>query len=239
MRGLRAMRGGVSKRSDQHFLGWAPFERLAERYDTWFASEKGNRIFRVEAECIRGLLMDMPHPWLEVGVGTGRFAAALGIDEGVDPSAAVLKYAAERGIQTRIGSAEDLPYGNQRFGVTLLVVTICFLESPARAFEECRRVLREDGCAIVGLVPKNSLWGKMYARKGAEGHPFYSAARFYTAREMIEFAERAGFYLNAATSCLFEGPDREVERYGCHVEGMLEGAGFVALRFLRGAAKPC
>ena len=133
MRGLWTMRRRMSKRSNQHAVGWAPFERLADRYDAWFDSDKGRPVFRVEAECIRDLLEEMPRSWLEVGVGTGRFAAALDMDEGVDPSPAVLCCASQRGIRTRIGRAEKLPYKSNRFGVTLLVVTICFLEDPARA----------------------------------------------------------------------------------------------------------
>jgi ubiquinone/menaquinone biosynthesis C-methylase UbiE len=219
-----------------HADRWVTFERLAARYDGWFDSARGRRIFGVEAGCIRDLLEEMPRPWLEVGIGTGRFAAALDVDEGIDPSPGVLKYAAERGIRSRIGTAEELPFSGSQFGVVLLVVTICFLENPGQALWECRRVLRNDGYALVGLVPKDSSWGKMYAREGAEGHPFYSAARFYTAREVIGLAERAGFYLNRATSCLFEGPEREVDRYGSPREGMGKGAGFVAMRFA--VAKP-
>jgi len=196
---------GMSQGRDQDPAGWLPFERLADRYDAWFDSERGRRIFRTEVDCTRDLLEEMPRPWLEVGVGTGRFAAALGVDEGTDPSPAVLKYAATRGLQTRLGRAEELPFSGDQFGVVLLVVTICFLENPAQAFGECRRVLRKDGYAIVGLVPKDSSWGEMYARDGSEGHPFYSAAKFYTAREVIRLAERTGFYLNRATSCL-RGP---------------------------------
>ncbi|NLE67721.1 MAG: class I SAM-dependent methyltransferase [Lentisphaerae bacterium] len=211
--------------------GWAPFERLAERYDAWFDGERGRRIFRVEADCIRGLLKDMPRPWLEIGVGTGRFAAELGMDEGIDPSSAVLKYAAGRGIATRIGRAEELPFSGGRFGVVMLVVTICFLDNPGLALGECRRVLRSDGHAVVGLVPRDSAWGKMYARKGAEGHPFYSAAKFYTAREIVKLAERAGFRLNQAASCLFEEPGLEVDRYQRPREGVVADAGFVGLRF--------
>ena len=139
MRGLSAMRGIMSQQSHQHAVGWAPFERLANQYDAWFDGEKGRRIFRVEAECIRGLLVARPRPWLEVGVGTGRFAEALDMDEGVDPSPAVLRYASQRGIRTRVGRAEDMPYKSNRFGVTLLVVTICFLDDPAR-------VLSVAGC---------------------------------------------------------------------------------------------
>jgi len=184
----------------------------------------------VEAGCIRDLLEEAPRPWLEVGVGTGRFAAALNVDEGVDPSLHALRYATQRGIRTRFGTAEDLPYGSARFGGVLLVVTICFLEDPAKALKECRRVLKKDGNVIVGLVPKSSPWGEVYARKGAEGNPFYSVAKFYTARQTVGLARAAGFCLERATSCLFESPDEDVDKYGCPREGIVKEAGFVAMR---------
>ena len=208
-----------------------PFERLAERYDAWFETEKGHRIFRVEVDCIRDLLEEMSRPWLEIGVGTGRFAAAIGVDEGIDPSPAVLNYAADRGIRTRVGRAEELPFPDAQFGMALMVVTICFLENPGQAFRECRRILRGDGYAVVGLVPKDSAWGELYARKGAEGHPFYSVARFYTSREVVGLAERAGLYLDRATSCLFEKPDQDVDSHRPSQEGIAKGAGFVGMRF--------
>ena len=63
---------GVPERSDQHSVGWAPFERLADRYDAWFETGKGRLVFQVEAKCLRDLLEEAPRPWLEVGVGTGR-----------------------------------------------------------------------------------------------------------------------------------------------------------------------
>lgn len=211
--------------------GASPFERNADRYDEWFDTPKGSRIFQVEVACIRDLLIDVPHPWLEVGVGTGRFAKALAIDEGVDASPAVLRYALQRGIQTQFGRAEALPYVSNRFQATLLITTVCFLQSPSRALDECRRVLREDGCLIVGLIPKDSLWGSVYARLGAEAHPIYSAARFYTSQEVVKFAERAGFYLSQAMSCLFEKPDHTVDRYEHPQEGLVKGAGFVGMRF--------
>jgi len=221
----------VSKHGYQHSVGSAPFERMAAQYDSWFESDKGSRIFQVEAECLRQLMIEMPRPCLEVGVGTGRFASALDIDVGIDPSPAVLRYASDRGISTRTGKAEELPFKNKEFGAVLLVVTICFLNEPLRALKECRRILRNDGYLIIGLVPKDSAWGKIYAKKGAEGHPFYSSARFYTAHQIIKKAEQSGFDLNRATSCLFERPNQRVSRYRRPREGLVKNAGFVGLRF--------
>ena len=43
-----------------------------------------------------------------------------------------------------------------------MVVTICFLADPVRAFEECRRAFKEEGRLIVGLVPADSAVGKNF-----------------------------------------------------------------------------
>jgi ubiquinone/menaquinone biosynthesis C-methylase UbiE len=228
---MRAMCGKARSRGAKSDAGWLPFEKLADEYDAWFDSYKGRRIFRAEADCLRDLLKNAPRPWLEIGVGTGRFAEELNIEEGIDPSPAALKYAADRGVHTRVGRAENLPYKNRSIGAAVMVVTICFLEDPGRAFKECGRILKKDGCAIVGLVPKDSKWGEVYERKGAEGHNFYSVARFYTAQQVIESAELAGLQLERSVSSLFEAPERKVKRYLKHQEGLVKGAGFVAMRF--------
>jgi ubiquinone/menaquinone biosynthesis C-methylase UbiE len=222
---------GSRRTGDRMTPGWVPFARHTAQYDAWFDSGEGRRIFDVETACIRSLLADSPRPWLEVGVGTGRFAEALRIDEGLDPCPAVLRYAERRGIRTRCGSAENLPYADGSFGTVMLIVTLCFLDDPVRAFAECRRVLKEHGKVLVGLVPKDSPWGKAYARQGAEGHPFYSAARFYTTREIVELARRAGFDLEHAASCLPETPGQTVDTHRAARDGIVKNAGFVALRF--------
>lgn len=223
------MRGGMSKQSCQQSEGWLPFEEYADRYDAWFESEKGKRIFQVEIECIRNLLLSMPHPRLEVGVGTGRFATVLDVDDGVDPSPAVLRYAAERGIRPRVGQAEYLPYEDGKFAVVILIVTICFLNDPNKAFRECGRVLGQDGRVVLGFVPKDSPWGLAYLRKSRQGHPFYSEATFYTTRDVIRMAEKSGFCVERARSCLFERPEAEVNAYRKPREGVMRGAGFVGL----------
>ena len=178
------------------------FDNLAERYDAWFDSPNGAPIFAAEMRCVGALLDGAPRPWLEVGVGTGRFAEALGIEEGVDPSRAVLEIAARRGVHTRLGSAEDLPYEARSFGGVVMVVTICFVDDAQAALGECARVLADGGSLIVGLVPAASLWGEKYARQGEEGHAFYSEATFYTCEQVADMARKAGLRLDAAGSCI-------------------------------------
>ncbi len=55
------------------------FARLADRYDGWYDSAEGRVIFRDEVACIQLLCPERRGRWVEVGVGAGRFASALGI----------------------------------------------------------------------------------------------------------------------------------------------------------------
>lgn len=209
------------------------FDELADRYDGWFETPRGRAIFRIEVACLKELMSgEYRGRWLEVGVGTGRFAEALGIKEGVDPSRAVLEFAAKRGIKTKVGYGESLPYLDAAFDGVLLVTTICFLDDPKKTLKECRRVLKRGGRLVVGLVPADSAWGTFYTRKGREGHPFYSQARFYTCDQVIDLARRAGLVLDGARSCLLTSPEEPVAD-APSLEGMVTGAGFVAMKFRR------
>lgn len=206
------------------------FDKLAAKYDQWFDLPKGQAIFEVETACLRELIADRHGRWLEVGVGTGRFAQALGVQEGVDPSAEVLRFAAARGIHTRLGAGENLPYDDAEFDGVLMVVTICFLADPQKTLEECSRILRPDGSLLVGLVPADSPWGELYAREGREGHPFYSVAKFYTCEDVINLAAKAGFSRSDARSGLFTHPGEAVVGSPPR-KGIVPGAGFVAMKF--------
>lgn len=207
----------------------APFERMAEAYDGWFETERGKAIFQLEIDCIRDLLEETTRPWLEVGVGTGRFASALHLDVGVDSSPAVLRIAEQRGVSGKLGDAEALPCSNEQFGVVFLLMTLCFLKNPLRALQECHRVLRKDGHVIVGCVPRNSSWGEHYVRKGAAGDSFYSQATFYTPHQVIDLAAHAGLFFCRAVSGLVERPEQTVESYACPKDGIIGNAGFVAM----------
>jgi SAM-dependent methyltransferase len=67
-------------------------------------------------------------PWqgrgLEIGVGTARFAAPLGVQVGLDPSRPMLEYAFERGISTIQGVAEALPFRDGSYDYAVAVTTI-------------------------------------------------------------------------------------------------------------------
>lgn len=212
--------------------GHNPFDQAAAEYDAWFDSANGRIIFAQEVDCLRSLMAPAPGRWLEVGVGTGRFAAALGVPEGADPSASMRAVAERRGIHTVDAVGESLPYADRTFDGVLMTTTACFLADPAKALRECHRVLQDAGRLVVGLIPADSPWGRLYARKAAEGHPIYSAATFHTSAEVIGLAAGAGFDFQEAWSCLLAAPESlgDAEQ---PQKGIVPGAGFVAMAFTK------
>ena len=206
------------------------FDELAARHDAWYDGPIGRVVFPLEVAVLRPLLADAPKPWLEIGVGSGRFAHALGIEVGVDLAYQPLVLARQRGIAVVQARGEQLPFKEAQFGAVLLVVTLCFVDTPEAVLAEGRRVLRPDGVLVVGMVFADSPWGAFYRRKGETGHPFYRAARFLSRAEVRTMLANAGFQVVAARCTLRQPPsDTEV-----HPEPVKEGddpeAGFVGWR---------
>lgn len=207
------------------------FDGMAEQYDQWYDAPEGVAIFREELDCLRLLWSGPCDRWLEVGVGTGRFASALGVTEGVDPSPAMLAYATKRGVRAKLGTAEELPYPDESFNGVLVVAALCFVKDPGQALVECARVLRSNGTLLAGIIPAEGPRGREYARKASEGHPVYSHARYLTIEKLLDLAADAGLELQESASALFWPPGSPPDKPPRIERTALTGAGFVAMRF--------
>ena len=124
------------------------FDTLASDYDSWFDRE-GKNIFAIEVRAFREVLSQLPKPWLEVGVGSGRFAQALGIKTGIDPSAKLLEIAKQRGITGFLARGEEHFFNAGTFGTVFLIVTLCFVDSPLDVLRESRRILKDGGKIVL------------------------------------------------------------------------------------------
>lgn len=205
------------------------FEQGASRYDTWFEKARGRAIFASEVRCLRRLSADLPRPWIEVGVGTGRFAEALGIDVGVDPAIAPLQYAQDRGITAAAALGQALPFADRQFGAVFVIVTICFADDPSGLLAEARRVVKGDGGVVLGIVPAGSAWARLYASKGMSGHPFYSEATFFSRGDLVSLAGSAGLRFQRSASTLFQPPTRQTFEVEDPRDEACEEAGFVSV----------
>lgn len=180
------------------------FDEYAEEYDRWYDEHKEE--FEKEVACFRRIV-DAPKPWLEIGVGSGRFARALGIEYGVDPAGRMVNIAIKRGIATWQAKGEELPFPNNFFGAVFIIVTLCFVDNPIAILKEANRVLREGGKLYLGIIPRDSELGKDYMEKGKEGHKFYSVAKFYTIEEVKEMLSKTGFEVTKIEKANLEKPD--------------------------------
>ncbi|MFA4989390.1 MAG: methyltransferase domain-containing protein [Candidatus Omnitrophota bacterium] len=163
------------------------FGRYYKKYDAWY--DKHKFAFLSEIEAIKKIL-PQNEKGLEIGIGTGRFAARLGIAMGIDPSGKMLKIAQERGAHVCLGLGEDIPFLNEAFGYVAIIITLCFVKNPKKVIEEAARVLKKNGKIIIGIVDKESFLGEFYRRKKSA---FYTAAKFLSVKEAADLLKEAGF----------------------------------------------
>ena len=204
------------------------FDDYSSNYDQWFESPEGKAVFMAEVDAVSLLTKGLEHPFLEIGVGTGRFAKELGIDFGIDPSVKMLIMAVMRGIKTKKAEGESLPFPDDSFGAVFILFTICFVRDPEKVITEAKRVLKPGGGLIIGFINRKSPWGEHYAKKQAEGHPIYSHARFFSIDEIVSFISTVGFTYVASSSTLCQLPSKQPQKeeaYG----GLAEDAGFVGI----------
>lgn len=205
------------------------FDTRAAEYDAWYDSQAGSAIFAMEVACLKALLHQHQRPYLEIGVGSGRFAQALGIEYGAEPAPAMLRIAESRGIRVERASGEQLPFADSSFGGILIALTLCFVDDPPSVLHEARRVLAPGGGLVLGLILKGSPWAEHYARKGREGHPLYSRARFFSRTEVEDLLKSSGFDVLDYLSTLFQPPEQSAYSPERPVPGYRKSAGFVGI----------
>lgn len=178
------------------------FERYYKKYDAWY--DRNIFAYLSELKVLKKVLLKKGKG-LEIGVGTGRFAAPLGIAVGIDPAKNMLKIARERGLDARIGRGERLPFRNSSFDYAAIIISLCFVQNPQKVLKEARRVLKKKGKIIIGIIDKDSFLGKFYQRKKGV---FYKQANFFNLREARDLLKRLGFGEFIYYQTLFKFPDR-------------------------------
>jgi len=213
----------VGFRSDEA----SPFDSLASVYDSWF-EQKGKITFAIEVEAFKVVLPSLPNPWLEIGVGSGRFAQALGIETGVDPSIEMLQIARGRGVSVFAGRGEQQIFDSASYGTVFLIVTLCFVDSALDVLKETYRILAHGGKAVLGLVLKESPWGSFYQQKKRQGHPFYEHATFHSYNDVVKMLNKVDFSIETVISTLFQEPGK-VTHLEAPRRGFYPDAGFTVI----------
>lgn len=135
----------------------------ARHYDSWYT--RYPNVFASELAALSSLLPAFERG-LEIGVGTGRFAQALGIREGLEPSAPMAELARSRGIQVFCGQAEALPFAEQQYDLLLMLTVLCFVQNPQRSLQEALRVLRPQGRLLLATLDPAVPWVALARQRG-------------------------------------------------------------------------
>jgi SAM-dependent methyltransferase len=186
---------------------WEAFETYAEEYDAWY--EKYKPAYESELLALKTFLPDNPGnlKTLEIGAGTGRFAAPLGFRYGLEPARAMAEIAEKRGIQTVLGVAESLPFKKESFDLILIVAALSLFRDPAQALSEAAEVLKPDGKIVTGILDRNSLHGDFYESGKKEG-TFSSGAKFLSTAEVSGLLIRIGFEEIKICQTLYMQPEK-------------------------------
>ncbi|MEA3305553.1 MAG: class I SAM-dependent methyltransferase [Candidatus Omnitrophota bacterium] len=178
------------------------FDKYHKRYDAWY--DKNRFAYLSELEAVKKVLPKRGKG-LEIGVGTGRFADALGITAGIDPSKNMIMLARKRGVDARLGSGESLPFKNNSFNYAAIIITLCFLKNPQKVLKESKRVLKKNGKIIIGIIDKNSFLGRYYRKKKSI---FYKEANFFDVKQVTNLLKAAEFNRFSYYQTLFKLPKK-------------------------------
>lgn len=205
-----------------------PFETHYAEYDAWF--DRNPNVYESELLAVREVLPPLGD-WVEIGVGSGRFASRLSIPTGIEPAHGIATLARERGVHVIKGTAECLPLENDSADAAFLITTLCFVKDLHRAFEEVARVLRAGGHAIVAFIPKDSRFGELYSADASEDR-FFRLATLHTKRRVFDAMDAAGLEIERTVHTLTGSPERANDRIEPPTEGHERGS-FVVVRALK------
>jgi SAM-dependent methyltransferase len=200
-----------------------PFERHTQAYDEWF--DNNSELYEAELKAVKEFISDNSLEGMEIGVGSGKFAAPLGIKIGVEPSEKMAERAKKLGIKVYSAVAENLPFSDNRFDFVLMVTTICFVDDVVKSFKEALRVLKGEGFIVVGFVDIESELGKEYEKK-KDKSKFYKEATFFNAKEVLNLLKQAGFKNIETKQTLIPGELKTV------IDGYGKGA-FVVIKAVK------
>ena len=206
-----------------------PFETHAAEYDAWF--DQNANVYASELLAVREVLPP-PGDWVEIGVGSGRFASVLGIPIGIEPADGVAALARSRGVHVISGKADCLPLEDGTVDAAFLITTLCFVSDVGCAFDEVARVLRTGGHAIVAFIPKDSKFGERYCADASKDR-FYRRATLHSKRRILGAMESAGLEIERTVQTLTGSPERANDRIEPPGEGHERGS-FIVVRAVKG-----
>jgi ubiquinone/menaquinone biosynthesis C-methylase UbiE len=217
-------------------------------YEHWRATPLGRLTEQSESRLVFDLAGSLAGKRvLDVGTGDGAYAIEAAVRGGnvtaLDTSAAMLEAAklraAERGVpvQLRQGRVESLPFDAECFDVVLAVTVLCFVNDVASAFRELARVLVPGGRVVVGELGRWSVWAAKRRLQSLGRQTLWSAAHFWTRRELERKLTAAGLRIEASRGAVYFPPITAIARLMAPIDPLLARLCTTGAAFLCTAAR--
>lgn len=219
------------------------FDLFANDYDKWFLSNKN--VLASEVALLARFLQS-PGRSLSVGCGTGLFERLLEKDygirvtHGIEPAEGMAEIARQRGLDVRIGTAEQSHYGDAEYDTIIFNGTPSYITQLDLAFNKAFAALRQGGRVVVLDVPKESSYALLYnlakevgtwdnyyfvGAKPLNAYPisFVQESRWRSTPEKVELLTAAGFQQFEFAQTLTRHPVYSDEVFEEPVEGYDRG----------------
>src|SRR4030043_640369 len=200
------------------------FEKNWKSYDEWFDGHQA--LYQTELTALKKVVPS--GAGLEIGVGTGRFAAPLGVRFGLDPAIHMIRLAKNRGLLAVQGLGESLPFKDECFDFVQIVFVIEFVDDPVSFLREAVRTIRRNGALILGFIDRESPWGQYYARDPSHRRHFHPPSP----QEVLDIFNKIGLEFREACQTLFQPPP-DLSKKENPRRGFGRG-GFVVLKATKG-----
>ena len=200
------------------------FEKTWKSYDEWFDGHQA--LYQTELTALKKVVPS--GAGLEIGVGTGRFAAPLGVRFGLDPAIHMIRLAKNRGLLAVQGLGESLPFKDECFDFVQIVFVIEFVDDPVSFLREAVRTIRRNGALILGFIDRESPWGQYYARDPSHRRHFHPPSP----QEVLDIFNKIGLEFREACQTLFQPPP-DLSKKENPRRGFGRG-GFVVLKATKG-----
>jgi ubiquinone/menaquinone biosynthesis C-methylase UbiE len=174
------------------------FEKTWKSYDEWFDSHPA--LYQSELAALKQVIPS--GSGLEIGAGTGRFAAPLGVRFGLDPAIRMLRLAKKRGLLVVQGLGESLPFKDESFDFVQIIFVIEFVDDLVSFLREAVRTVRRNGVLVLGFIDKDSPWGKYYSRDPSHRRHFHPPS----VKEVLDICGNIGLKFREACQTLFQPP---------------------------------